>query len=194
MQSVFHHMRINNNSTVLVVNTDGKTEKMELNKARVLARNLGLDLVEVDNNGVFKIMDRGKWLYEQKRAKKKSNRTAHTKEIKFGMKIEKHDFETKIRHIQKFVDKGFDVLITVEMRGRERKYPQAAITKLNEVLSLLDGSVRYDGIKRSGVSVNVLTHPVSKREIHGNKDSQKPNNQRAKDGDAIRGSNGQKND
>ncbi len=163
----------NNNSTVLVVKPDGQTEKMDINKARLLARALGLDLVEVNRNSVYKIMDKGKWKYEQKRLKKKNTYHAiHSKEIKFGMRIESHDMDTKIGHIKNFLEKGFDVRITVEMRGRERRNPQAAMEKLNSILDTFNEQVKYDKINRSNTQVSVLTHSLCKRENNANRNDE----------------------
>ncbi len=89
--------------------------------ALAMARKRGYDLVEVSpgaNPPVCKIMDYGKYRYRQeKQATKK--RVSHLKEMKFTIKIEKHDFETKMRHIQKFLEKGDKVRASIFFRGRE---------------------------------------------------------------------------
>lgn len=85
----------------------------------------GMDLVEISPNAkppVCRIMNYGKYRFEQsKRAKeqKKNQKTMQIKEVKFRPNIEDHDFETKIRNAEKFLQDGDKVKATVMFRGRE---------------------------------------------------------------------------
>ena len=87
----------------------------------------GFDLVEVSPNSVppvCRIMDYGKWLYEQKRklreSRKKSHQMAATlKEIRFKPETDKHDLDIKVRHAQEFLEKGHRVQFTLVFRGRQ---------------------------------------------------------------------------
>jgi translation initiation factor IF-3 len=98
---------------------------MEIQKAREVADNKGLDLVEVSPDAkppVCKILDFGKYRFEQaKRIKesKKKQKVVLTKEIRLRPKIEEHDFNTKLRQTIGFLKKGFKVKLSVRFRGRE---------------------------------------------------------------------------
>lgn len=90
----------------------------------------GLDLVEVAPQAsppVCRIMDYGKYKYEQKRRARDSRKHQHTvslKEIKFRPKIDKHDFEFKTNHVREFLAEGSKVRITIMFRGREMAHPE----------------------------------------------------------------------
>lgn len=92
-----------------------------------LSQDAGLDLVEVSPNGdppVCRIMDYGKWLYEQKRkareAHKKTQSTAQVlKEIRLKPETDTHDLEIKLKKAREFLEKGHKVQITVFFRGRQ---------------------------------------------------------------------------
>lgn len=94
-------------------------------KALALAGDHGLDLVEVSPNAnppVCKIMDYGRYKYEQTKKKqeaKKKQTTFQVKEIKVRPKTGDHDLETKLGHIRKFIEKKDKVKVTVMFRGRE---------------------------------------------------------------------------
>ncbi len=85
----------------------------------------GLDLVEVSPSAkppVCRIMDYGKYMFEQskkERESRKKQKTINVKEIKFRVGIEEHDFQTKARNAMKFINKGDKVKVTVMFRGRE---------------------------------------------------------------------------
>jgi len=89
------------------------------------ARELGLDLVEVSPTArppVCRIMDFGKYKYEQSKKAKQSKKRQHqveVKEIKLRPKIEKHDYEFKKRHAIEFLEEGDKVKVTLMFRGRE---------------------------------------------------------------------------
>lgn len=100
---------------------------MELSKALAMAEEQDLDLVEITDKAdppVVRIMDYNKFIYEQKRIAKdqksaQKETTVHLKEIKMRPKIDKHDYEFKLKHIQKFLSKGDKVKVTLQFRGRE---------------------------------------------------------------------------
>ena len=89
------------------------------------ANDFGLDLVEVSPNAnppVCKIMDYGRYKYEQTKKKqeaKKKQSTFQVKEVKIRPKTGEHDLQTKIGHIRKFIEKKDKVKLTVIFRGRE---------------------------------------------------------------------------
>lgn len=100
---------------------------MELSKALAMAEEQELDLVEITdkaNPPVVRIMDYNKFVYEEKKKVKEQQKaqqqsTVHLKEIKMRPKIDKHDYEFKFKHIQKFLSKGDKVKVTLQFRGRE---------------------------------------------------------------------------
>lgn len=97
-------------------------------QALQIAREKELDLVEVSPNvnpPVCKIMDYGKWLYQQNKKlhqAKKKHKNIQLKEIKFRPRINEHDYQFKKRHIEKFLKEGNKVKIVVIFRGREKAY------------------------------------------------------------------------
>ena len=89
------------------------------------ARERGLDLVEISptaNPPVCKIMDYGKFLYEQEkkeRAAKKKQKVITVKEVKFSINVDDHDYETKKNHVLRFLGEGDKVKASLRFRGRE---------------------------------------------------------------------------
>jgi translation initiation factor IF-3 len=90
-----------------------------------MARDAGLDLVEISPNNnppVVKILDHGKFKFQaQKKAAeaRKKQKTVEVKEIKLRPGIDKHDYEVKMRSIQRFFEEGDKVKVTLRFRGRE---------------------------------------------------------------------------
>jgi translation initiation factor IF-3 len=101
---------------------------MATQDAMKIAEERSLDLVEIAPNvrpPVCKIMDYGKYKYEQSKKARDSKRkqhVSHLKEIKFRPKIEEHDFQFKIRHAEKFLNNKDKVKFTVMFRGREMEH------------------------------------------------------------------------
>jgi translation initiation factor IF-3 len=93
------------------------------------AQEYGLDLVEVApmaDPPVCRIVDFGKFKYEQNKHDKdrKTNAAAKMKEIKFRVNINQHDYETKLRHAEEFLDKGNKVRVLLQFRGREMAHKE----------------------------------------------------------------------
>jgi translation initiation factor IF-3 len=101
--------------------------------AQRIADDQGLDLVEVAPNAdppVARIMDYSKWKYEEDiKAKKarKNQTTIQVKEIKFRPKIDVHDYETKKKHVIRFIDAGAKVKVTIMFRGREMVHAERGL-------------------------------------------------------------------
>ena len=109
-----------------------------------LAQEKGYDLVEVSPQAkppVCRIMDFGKYKYEQSKKEKlarKKQHLFHLKEIKLRPKIEEHDYQYKTRNIQKFLEQGSKVKVSVEFRGREMahlEFGQNLIRRLEQDLA-----------------------------------------------------------
>ncbi len=96
-----------------------------------------LDLVCISPNAqppVCKIMDYGKYRFEQaKREKeaKKNQKVMEVKEIRLGLSIDVHDFETKGRHAMRFLQDGNKVKVSIRFRGRELGHPELGIENMN---------------------------------------------------------------
>ena len=114
---------------VRVIDADGNQAGIiTVAAARAMADDVGLDLVEVAANSeppVCRIMDYGKFRYEQRKKQieaKKKQTVIEVKEIKLRPKTEKHDLDFKIRNIRKFLDSKNKVKVTLRFRGREIVY------------------------------------------------------------------------
>jgi translation initiation factor IF-3 len=104
-----------------------------------MADDAALDLVEIAPNAdppVCKIMDYGKYKYEleQKAKKARKNQTKiEIKEIKFRPKIDKHDYETKKKHVVRFLESGAKVKVTIMFRGREMVHAERGLAILERL-------------------------------------------------------------
>lgn len=93
-----------------------------------MAEEIGLDLVEVAPNvnpPVCRIMDYSRFKYEQEKSEreaKKKQHIVHIKELKFGPKIEEHDYQVKLHHLQRFIQRGDKVKVTMRFRGRQMQH------------------------------------------------------------------------
>jgi translation initiation factor IF-3 len=119
----------------------GVIDKQE---ALAIAREKGLDLVEVSPNvepPVCRIMDYGKFLYEQKRKIKLAHKKQHIvvlKEIRLRPKIDVHDLDIKVNHAEKFLEKGNKVQFTMLFRGREMMHVDHAYEIMSKVKERLE--------------------------------------------------------
>ena len=110
-------------------------------KALELSDEAGLDLVEISPNAsppVCKIMDYGKYKYEQQKREseaRKNQKIIEVKEIKFRPGTDTHDYEVKMRSVTKFLEKGDKVKITMRFRGREMAHQELG-TELMERVAL----------------------------------------------------------
>ena len=112
-------------------------------EALKLAKEKDLDLVEVSPNAnppVCKILDYGKYRFEQekkRRESKKNQKVLKLKEIRMQPKIGPGDLDTKAKHVQEFLDEGDKVKVTIRFRGRELAHTELGYDVLNEVLKRL---------------------------------------------------------
>ena len=116
-------------SDVQVITNDGKNlGVLNTNEAISMAKNQGLDLIEIAPNAnppVCKIMDMGKYKYDaQKKANlaKKKQKIISLKEIKMRPVTETHDYEFKVKNAKKFISKGDKVKFTIRFKGRELQH------------------------------------------------------------------------
>lgn len=130
------------------------------------AENMGLDLVLIAPDAkppVCKIMDYGKFKYQQekklKEAKKKQ-KTIDVKEIKFSVKIAQNDINYKVKHAREFLEDGKHVKFRVFLRGREMANPQAGVEVLERVWPLVEDIAERDKKPAlEGRFVNMMTFP-----------------------------------
>jgi translation initiation factor IF-3 len=117
---------------------------MPTKQALELAEDKDLDLVMVANNPeapVCKIMNYGKYKFEQSKKEKESKKKqkiTEMKEIRLTPNIEKHDFEFKLKNAKKFLEDGSKVKITVRFRGRELNYTKLGEEILNKFIQELE--------------------------------------------------------
>ena len=156
---------------VLVVDQNGdKQEKpVSVDVAKAMAKAVGLDLVlvaEKSDPPVCRIMDYGKLQYEHKkkiRDQKKSTNTSKLKEVKFRLRIEKHDYAYKINHAIDFLGKGYKVKASLMFRGREMAHKDFGFELINNVVKDLEEYGKADAPpKVVGRNVAVIFAPVKK--------------------------------
>jgi len=113
---------------------------MATRDALKLAQQEGLDLVEISPNAdppVCRIMDFGKFRYDESMKRKKARKQQHTrsvKEIKFHANVAEHDYETKINHAKKFLEKGHKVKLSLQFRGRENAHRELGFEVIKRAL------------------------------------------------------------
>ena len=110
---------------------------MRIEEALRHARSLGLDLIEIAANAqppVCRIVNFGKFRYDlSKQEKEKRNTAGRVKEVKFRVNVAEHDYITKIRHAEEFLDKGNKVKIHLQFRGREMAHQELGMQVVQRV-------------------------------------------------------------
>jgi len=166
-------LRINEEIRVLEVRlvfadgADGEEQTvMPLKEALAKATEKGLDLVEISPNAkppVCRIMDYGKYRFEQiKREKesKKNQKVIQVKEVKLRPNIEDHDFETKAKNAEKFLKSGDKVKATIMFRGREITHPELGRALCDKLIErLADVSLVEKPAKVEGKNMIVIFAP-----------------------------------
>ena len=138
---------------------------MKLSDALRKAQGLGLDLVEVApmaNPPVCKIVDFGKFRYDiSKQEKDKKTSGTKLKEIKFRVNIDDHDYLTKIRHGEGFLDKGNKVRVQLQFRGREMAHQEFGMQLMEKVRDDLAGMSQVEmEPKIAGRNVTMTLSPL----------------------------------
>ncbi|MBM4142011.1 MAG: translation initiation factor IF-3 [Lentisphaerae bacterium] len=135
---VNHNIRV---PEVRCIDADGNmVGVIATREARSLAEQRGLDLVEVSPNAeppVCRIMDFGKYRYEESRKQREARRHHHShaiKEIKFRANVAEHDYQTKVGHLKEFLRKGYKVKVSLMFRGRENAHRELGFELVNRVL------------------------------------------------------------
>ncbi len=142
---------------------------LSVQEALTHARERGLDLVEVAPQSrppVCRIMDYGKFKYEQARKARQAKKKQHqiqVKEIKFRPKIDPHDFEFKTRHARRFLEDGNKVKVTLMFRGREMAHPELGEEILDRVVRAVSDIGHVEtGMRSEGRTLTMVIGPKKK--------------------------------
>ena len=115
------------------------------------SREANLDLVEVSPTSdppVCRIMDYGKWVYEQKRkvreARKKTHHAGGLKEVRLRPETDTHDIEIKVKHAREFIEKGHKVQFTLIFRGRQMLHKDKGAAVLTGIVEALSDIAKVD--------------------------------------------------
>jgi len=154
-----------------LVDADGSQRGVvSLNEALDAASEAGLDLAEIAPNAeppVVKILDWGKYRYEQIKQLAKSRKTqkqVEVKQVRLGLKIGEHDLQVKLTRVRKFLDQGDKVKISLLFRGREITRPELGRAILNRVMEQLEEvAVQEQAPQLSGRDLNMIVG--SKKDI-----------------------------
>ena len=137
-----------------VVDPKGKHGIYRIEDALYMARSQNLDLVEIApmaNPPVCKIMDFGKYRYEQKKKEKESRKRqqgAQLKEVRFRPRTDKHDFAFKAKHAREFLSGGNKVRAYVQFRGRDIIYKEQGMKVLVRLIKALEDVAKVDQAAR----------------------------------------------
>ncbi len=128
-------------SPVRLVDADGEqVGVVSLDAARERAAEAELDLVEVAPSArppVVKLMDYGRYRYEQQKKQKEARKKSHTtevKEVQLRPRTDDHDFDVKLRRARRFLEEGNMVRVVVRFRGRELRRPEVGVAMLDQML------------------------------------------------------------
>ena len=168
-----HEVRINDRiraREVFLVGADGEQLGVRpLPEALAQSREQELDLVEVAPNAnppVCRIMDYGRYVYEQEQRRRQSKRKATNvviKEMKFRPKIDEHDYTTKMKHVVRFLGEGNKVKLTIMFRGREMAHPELGMKILSRVADDVADFATVESTPRlDGRNMTMVLHPTRK--------------------------------
>ena len=128
--------------TIFLVGDDGhKFGELGIDEARAIAEEKGFDLVEVSPEAkppVVKLMDYGKFKYEQQKKAaeaRKKQKVIEIKEVKMRPTIDDHDYDTKMKAMQRFFGEGDKVKVTLRFRGREMAHQHLGMELLRRIQS-----------------------------------------------------------
>ena len=151
-------------SPIRLIDQNGKNiGVVETSKALVMARDAGLDLIEIAPNvkpPVCRIMDNGKFQYQKsklERDQRSKQKNVETKGIRISMRTGKHDLDTKIKQIDKFLDKDYKIRIEMILKGREKSLFDLAKEKLNQFIELIQTETKIEQeIRRQPRGLSVI--------------------------------------
>ncbi|MDR2500592.1 MAG: translation initiation factor IF-3 [Treponema sp.] len=155
---------------VRLIRDEGEQLVMPTPEALAIAREQGLDLVEVAPQAVppvVKIMDYGKYRFENEkkvRDSKKKQKLLKLKEIRMQPKIDDHDLDFKSKHVRDFLGEGNKVKVTVRFRGRELAHTELGLDVLKDVLKRIEGEyIMEKAPSMEGRFMSMVLSPKSKK-------------------------------
>jgi len=159
---------------VIVASTGQQLGVMKIQDALRAAQQHGLDLVEVAataNPPVCRIVDFGKFKYDLAKHDKdrKQNAASKLKEIKFRVNIAEHDYVTKLRHAEEFLDKGNKVRVLLQFRGREMAHKEIGMElmqKIKKDLELMGHPEAEPKLMGKNCFMTIVPLPPGKRKRH----------------------------
>lgn len=129
-----------------------------------------MDLIEVVPNAdppVCKILDYGKFRFEEQKKQQAARKKQHTtsvKEITLRPGTEEHDYQVKLKKIRQFIDKGDKVKVTIRFRGRELSRQESGMEQLKRIIQDTDGHAKVDNHPRmEGRQMNMMLSPEGKK-------------------------------
>ncbi|NNF59487.1 MAG: translation initiation factor IF-3 [Rhodothermaceae bacterium] len=166
--------RINENiraDQVRVVTEDGQLGVLPIDQALAAAEQRGLDLVEISPNAdppVTKIMDFGKYRYEQqkkvKEQRKKQAKQGELKEVRFRPRTDTHDYGFKLKHAREFLEEGNKVKAWVQFRGRDIIYKDQGRVMLQRFIDDLSDISKVDQAPQmEGRRMTIMLTPEKKK-------------------------------
>ncbi|MDJ0827889.1 MAG: translation initiation factor IF-3 [Rhodobacter sp.] len=136
-------------------------------RGMAMAEDAGLDLVEISPNAsppVCKIMDFGKFKYEQQKREseaRKKQKTIEVKEVKFRPNTDTHDYDVKMRNVFRFLENGDKVKVTMRFRGREMAHQELGRDLLERVATDVEGTGKVENMpKMEGRQMVMMIGPV----------------------------------
>ena len=166
--------RINDEITAKEVRVTGVDEElggvMSLAEAKKLANDMELDLVEIAptaNPPVCRVMDHGKFIFEQKKKKaqeKKKQKQTQVKEVKLRPGTEEGDYQVKLRNLTRFLENGDKTKVTLRFRGREMAHRELGMEMLERIASDLEDLANVEQrAKLEGRQMVMVLSPKSKK-------------------------------
>lgn len=162
---------------VRVINDEGEMVGVMTPKAAIeIARGKNMDLIEIVPNAkppVCKIIEFGKWKYEQQKKEKQAKKSSHqqlVKEVRFHPRTDTHDFEFKVRHARNFIEEGHKVKAYVQFKGREVNYKQFGEELLANFKARMEDVAKVDqDVSMMGRMMSMVLSPLSKKKPAGEK-------------------------
>lgn len=131
----------------LIAEDNSQVGVVSLSEAKRAAEEAGLDLVEISPNAVppvVKVMNYGKFLFEESKQAKKKQQRIKVKEVKFRPSTDVGDYEVKLRNLRSFLEEGDKVKVTVFFRGREITHQELGIKLLERIKADLEEYAKVD--------------------------------------------------
>ncbi len=155
----------------LIDRNGGQVGIVPISKALSMAREQDLDLVEVAAQAsppVCRLMDYGKFKFDEaQKAKESRRRASHStiKEMKYRPKIGGGDYETKTRQVTRFLEEGHKVKVTIMFRGREVNHPELGLKILERIAEQVDGTAKAESTpKLDGRNMTMVLSPSKRKD------------------------------